>query len=151
MDQGGRGQEGRSDTDGNRVRMAACKGRASYLEQARSCSSQSWESEPGRGPSPKGSPLAWAVVRTGLFQSSGGRGETILIGGMSCQECVPFLGLGGAVLEEGRAPEKACGVGMGASLEHPLCAQHPPECLHSWSFKPHDSLVTLGPFRSPLC
>lgn len=78
--------------DGNRVRMAACKGRTSYLEQARSCSSQSWESEPGRGPSPKGSPLAWAVVRTGLFQSSGGRGETILIGGMSCQECVPFLG-----------------------------------------------------------
>lgn len=78
--------------DGNRVRMAACKGRASYLEQARSCSSQSWESEPGRGPSPKGSPLAWAVVRTGLFQSSGGRGEMILIGGMSCQECVPFLG-----------------------------------------------------------
>lgn len=73
------------------------------------------------------------------------------MGGMSCQECVPFLGWGCAVLEEGRAPEKACGVGMGASLEYPLCAQRPPECLHSWLFKPHDSLVTLEPFRPPLC
>lgn len=63
-----------------------------------------------------------------------------------------YLSLGGgSALEEERAPEKACGAWMGASLEHPHCAQCPPERLHSQSFKPHDRLVTLEPFRSPLC
>lgn len=51
------------------------------------------------------------------------------------------------MLEEGESPRE--GLWGRDGRRHPLCAQHPPECLHSQPFKPHNSLVTLEPFPTP--